>query len=140
MGLQSFSLKRKWILLRLNRFSQTQLFLPEIRITINPNCICGQRSSRPRSQSTETSKISAKAFNSKSVTGLFCPSSSDSAGVLISMPSVCSFASSSFCFIPLARRASVTRCPTMFRSPNSSFLVFTLIAPQINTVYVDRDL
>src|SRR5699024_3148382 len=41
----------------------------------------------------------------------------------MSTPSVWSLASRSFNFIPRRTRASVTRAPTIFRSPSGSFLV-----------------
>ena len=47
--------------------------------------------SLPSSQSTETFRISARAFNSISDTGRFWPSSKDSAGTLISIPASCVF-------------------------------------------------
>ena len=86
-------------------------------------------SSRPSSQSADTCKIVASAFSSISETGRFCPSNSESAGVLKSTPESCNFASNSFCFIPSFFRASVTRAPTMLRSPNANFLVFTIPPP-----------
>ena len=79
---------------------------------------------RPSSQSTETPRISANAANSLSETGLFWPSSNDNAGILISMPETCSFASNSTCFIPILFLASVTRAPMRLRSPSASFRVF----------------
>ena len=79
---------------------------------------------RPNNQSTETPKISARAFNSKSETGRFCPSSRESAGTLMSIPAVCNFARSSICFMPRFILAYVTRAPIIFRLPSANFLVF----------------
>ena len=82
--------------------------------------------SRPISHSTDTSRISASAFNSMSDTGRFCPSSSDSAGTLISTPASCNFANNSTCFMSFASRACVTLAPIMLRFPSANFLVLKL--------------
>ena len=96
--------------------------------------------SRPSSQSTETPKMSASAASSLSETGRFCPSNNDSAGILISIPATCSFASNSTCFMPILFLASVTRAPIMLRSPSSSFLVFRQSPSYLPKVYVSSGL
>lgn len=93
--------------------------------------------SLPKSQSTETCKISASAFNSKSDTGRFCPSNRESAGILISIPAVCNFTRSSTCFIPRFFRASVTRAPIKFRSPSGSCRFFK--TSPLRSVYTAKD-
>lgn len=85
--------------------------------------------SRPKSQFTDTSKILARAFNSISDTGRFCPSRRDKAGMLMSTPANCNLANRSTCFIFFAFRACVTRAPIRFRLPRASFLVFKASPP-----------
>ena len=92
--------------------------------------------SLPSSHSDDTCKASVKAFNSMSETGRFCPSSSESAGTLISTPASWSLAKRSTCFMPNAFRACVTRAPTRFRSPSASFLVFKRHRPHFYTDYI----
>ncbi|MDK2812885.1 MAG: hypothetical protein PWQ08_140 [Clostridiales bacterium] len=97
----------------------------------NVGRVCGNADpaySLPKSQSTDTFKISAKAFSSKSDTGRFCPSKRERAGMLMSIPAVCNFDKSSTCFIPCFSRASVTRAPIMFLSPSGSFRFF-IVSP-----------
>ena len=98
-----------------------------IAVGVSATRIDGIFYSLPSSQSTDTFRMSARAFNSISDIGHLWPSNKDSAGTLISIPASCNLASSSTCFIPCASRASVTRLPMMLRSPSSSFLAFILL-------------
>ena len=92
--------------------------------------------SLPSNHSDDTCKASVNAFNSMSETGRFCPSSSESAGTLISTPASWSLAKRSTCFMPNAFLACVTRAPTRFRSPSASFLVFKRHRPHFYTNYI----
>ena len=85
-------------LFRVFRFSYSLVFLREnqvkqinIAVGVSITRIDGVFYSLPSSQSTETFRISARAFNSISDTGRFWPSNKDSAGTLISIPASCVF-------------------------------------------------